>query len=35
MNDADHFRHYTSFFNPSLAERFNYDVLDTFDLPLI
>ncbi len=31
MCDADHFRHYTSFLNPSLAERFNYDVLDTFD----
>ena len=25
MNDAEHYRHYTSFLNPSLADRFNYD----------
>ena len=31
MNDADHYRHCTTFLNPSLAERFNYDPLDTFD----
>jgi len=31
MTDADHFRHFSAFLNPSLAERFNYDVLETFD----
>lgn len=31
MNDAEHYRHYTSFLNPSLADRFNYDPCDTFD----
>ena len=31
MTDADHYRHYSSFLNPSLAERFDYDVLDGFD----
>jgi hypothetical protein len=25
MTDADHYRHYTSFLNPSLAERLDYD----------
>jgi hypothetical protein len=31
MKDADHYRHYASFLNPSLAERFDYDPLDSFD----
>jgi hypothetical protein len=31
MTDADHYRHYESFLNPSLAERFNYEPLDTFE----
>ena len=31
MSDADHFRHFTAYLNPSLAERFNYDALETFD----
>ncbi len=31
MTDADHYRHFTSFLNPSLAERFDYDALETFD----
>ena len=36
MTDADHYRHYTAFLNPSHAERFNYDALETFDpLPSI
>ena len=31
MTDADHYRHYKMFLNPSLAERFDYDILDVFD----
>lgn len=31
MSDADHYRHFASFLNPSLAERFDYDPLETFD----
>ena len=31
MTDADHYRHYEAFLNPSLAERFNYEPLDTFE----
>jgi hypothetical protein len=31
MMDADHFRHYKMFLNPSLAERFDYDPIDGFD----
>ena len=31
MTDADHYRHYSAFLNPSLAERFDYDAVDTFD----
>jgi hypothetical protein len=31
MKDADHFRHYKMFLNPSLAERFDYDPIDGFD----
>jgi len=31
MNDADHFRNCTTFLNPSLAARFDYDTLATFD----
>ncbi len=31
MSDADHYRHYTSFLNPSLAERFDDDDLERFD----
>ncbi|HTR40297.1 MAG TPA: TraC family protein [Pseudomonadales bacterium] len=31
MKDADHFRHYKTFLNPSLAERFDYDPIETFD----
>jgi hypothetical protein len=34
MKDADHFRHYKSFLNPSLAERFDYDPIDGFDSEL-
>ena len=34
MKDADHFRHYKTFLNPSLAERFDYDPIDGFD-PLL
>ena len=34
MKDADHYRHFTAFLNPSLAERFSYDPLETFD-PLL
>lgn len=30
MTDADHYRHYKTFLNPSLAERFDYDPMDTF-----
>jgi len=31
MKDADHFRHYKTFLNPSLAERFDYDPTEGFD----
>ena len=31
MTDCDHYQHYTSFLNPSLAERLDYDTLETFD----
>lgn len=31
MTDADHFRHYKMFLNPSLADRFDYDPIDGFD----
>ncbi|HEY3913205.1 MAG TPA: TraC family protein [Verrucomicrobiae bacterium] len=31
MKDADHFRHYKRFLNPSLADRFDYDPIDGFD----
>jgi hypothetical protein len=31
MKDSDHFRHYKTFLNPSLAERFDYDPIDGFD----
>lgn len=31
MKDADHYRHCSRFLNPSLAERFDYDPLDTFE----
>lgn len=31
MTDADHFRHYKTFLNPSLAERFDYDPIESFD----
>ncbi len=31
MNDADHYRHCTTFLNPSLGSRFEYDTLETFD----
>jgi hypothetical protein len=31
MKDADHFRHYKMFLNPSLADRFDYDPVDGFD----
>jgi hypothetical protein len=34
MTDADHFRHYSSFLNPSFADRFNFDVLGSFDSAL-
>ncbi|HEX3627099.1 MAG TPA: hypothetical protein VH280_16945 [Verrucomicrobiae bacterium] len=30
MTDKDHYLHYSTFLNPSLAERFDYDPLDTF-----
>ena len=30
MTDADHYRHYAAFLNPSYVERFNYDPMDTF-----
>ncbi|MCI0539168.1 MAG: hypothetical protein L0Z50_28505 [Verrucomicrobiales bacterium] len=30
MGDADHFRHFKSFLNPTLADRFDYDALDGF-----
>ena len=31
MKDADHYRHYTAFLNPTLADRFDYDPIDAFD----
>jgi hypothetical protein len=31
MTDADHYRHYTSFLNPSLSDRFGYDPSEGFD----
>jgi len=31
MTDDDHYRHYARFLNPSYADRFDYDPLDTFD----
>ena len=31
MDDADHYRHCTTFLNPSLSSRFDYDTLTTFD----
>ncbi len=31
MNDADHYRHCTTFLNPSLGSRFDYDTVETFD----
>ena len=31
MTDADHYQHYTSFLNPSLADRLNYDAQEAFD----
>ncbi|TLD71329.1 hypothetical protein FEM03_07300 [Phragmitibacter flavus] len=31
MTNADHYRHYARFLNPSLADRFDYDPLSTFD----
>lgn len=34
MKDADHYRHCTTFLNPSLAERFDYDPVETFDSEL-
>lgn len=30
MTDADHYRHYAAFLNPSLSERFDYDPFDAF-----
>jgi len=30
MTDAEHYRHYASFLNPSYVERFNYDPAETF-----
>lgn len=30
MKDADHYRHCANFLNPSLADRFDYDPLETF-----
>jgi hypothetical protein len=31
MTDAEHYRHYARFLNPSFADRFDYDPLETFD----
>jgi hypothetical protein len=31
MKDADHYRHYARFLNPSFAERFDYDPLEAFE----
>jgi len=30
MTDADHFRHYKAFLNPTLADRFDYDPIEGF-----
>ena len=30
MGDADHYRHFLTFLNPSLSERFDYDAVDGF-----
>jgi type IV secretion system protein TrbE len=34
MKGADHYRHCTTFLNPSLSSRFEYDALETFDSQL-
>jgi type IV secretion system protein TrbE len=34
MSDADHYRHCTTFLNPSFDSRFEYDTLETFDSQL-
>ncbi len=34
MTAAEHYRHYTTFLNPSLGLRFDYDPLETFDADL-
>jgi hypothetical protein len=34
MKDADHYRHYSTFLNPSLGSRFDYDTIETFDSEL-
>lgn len=31
MKDEDHYRHYARFLNPSFADRFDYDPLETYD----
>lgn len=31
MKDEDHYRHYARFLNPSFADRFDYDPIETFD----
>ena len=31
MTAAEHYKHYATFLNPSLGERFDYDPLETFD----
>lgn len=31
MSDADHYRHFKTFLNPSIVERFDYDPMDTFN----
>lgn len=31
MTDADHYRHFKTFLNPSISQRFDYDPLDAFD----
>ena len=31
MKDADHYRHYATFLNPSFSERFDYDPLESFE----
>src|SRR3984957_5447774 len=31
MKDADHYRHYKTFLNPSLSDRFDYDPIDGFN----